>query len=108
MAITRDQHGRAESADPSADDQDVHASIIAIEPLITRALAHQFSVVGIRLAGPSRRRQLMEDKRDPDMDNDEIGNSNEEDIVDSTDDEFEDADEEDDDESDELDTNLES
>ncbi len=33
----------------------------------------------------------MEDKRDPDMDNDEIGNSNEEDIVDSADDEFEDA-----------------
>jgi hypothetical protein len=71
-------------------------------------LAHQFSIVGIRLAGPSRRRQLMEDKRDPDMDNDEIGNSNEEDVVDSADDEFEDADEEDDDETDEPDTNLES
>ena len=51
----------------------------------------------------------MEDKRDPDMDNDEIGNSNEEDIVDSADDEFEEADEEeDDDDSDETDTNLES
>jgi len=49
----------------------------------------------------------MEDKRDPDMDTDEIGNSNEEDIVDSADDEFEDADEDDDD-SEEPDTNLES
>jgi hypothetical protein len=49
----------------------------------------------------------MEDKRDPDMDNDEIGNSNEEDIVDSADDEFEEA-EEDDDDSDETETNLES
>ena len=39
----------------------------------------------------------MEDKRDPDMDNDdEIGNSSEEDIVDSADDEFEDDDSEDD------------
>lgn len=38
----------------------------------------------------------MEDKRDPDMDNDEIGNSNEEDIVDSADDEFEDDDSDDD------------
>jgi hypothetical protein len=71
------------------------------------SIAHQFSVVGIRLAGASRRRQLMEDKRDPNMDNDEIGNSNEEDIVDSADDEFEDADDEDDD-SDEIETNLES
>ena len=43
----------------------------------------------------------MEDKRDPDLDNDEIGNSNEEDIVDSADGEFEDA--EDDDESEETD-----
>jgi hypothetical protein len=34
----------------------------------------------------------MEDKRDPDMDNDEIGNSSEEDTVDSADDEFEDDD----------------
>jgi hypothetical protein len=51
----------------------------------------------------------MEDKRDPDVDNYEIGNSNEEDIVDSADDEFEEADEEeDDDDSDETDTNLES
>ncbi|HMJ82853.1 MAG TPA: hypothetical protein VK504_06785 [Vicinamibacterales bacterium] len=49
----------------------------------------------------------MEDKRDPDMDTDEIGNSNEEDIVDSADDEFEDADDEDDD-SEETETNLES
>jgi hypothetical protein len=49
----------------------------------------------------------MEDKRDPNMDNDEIGNSDEEDIVDSADDEFEDADDEDDD-SDEVETNLES
>jgi hypothetical protein len=48
----------------------------------------------------------MEDKRDPDMDNDEIGNSNEEDIVDSADDEFEDAEEDDD--SDDTDENLES
>jgi len=48
----------------------------------------------------------MEDKRDPDMDNDEIGNSNEEDIVDSADDEFEDAEEDDD--SDETDEDLES
>jgi hypothetical protein len=39
----------------------------------------------------------MEDKRDPDVDNDEIGNSNEEVIVDSADDEFEDDDSEDDD-----------
>ena len=49
----------------------------------------------------------MEDKRDPNMDTDEIGNSNEEDIVDSADDEFEDADDEDDD-SEEAETNLES
>ena len=43
------------------------------------------------------------------MDNDEIGNSNEEDIVDSADDEFEDAEEDDDeDDTDEPDTNLES
>ena len=48
----------------------------------------------------------MEDKRDPDMDTDEIGNSNEEDIVDSADDEFEDAEEDDD--SDETDEDLES
>ena len=48
----------------------------------------------------------MEDKRDPDMDNDGIGNSNEEDIVDSADDEFEDAEEDDD--SDETDEDLES
>ena len=48
----------------------------------------------------------MEDKRDPDMDNDEIGNSNEEDIVDSADDEFEDAEEDDD--SDDTDEDLES
>lgn len=51
----------------------------------------------------------MEDKRDPDMDTDEIGNSNEEDIVDSADDEFEDADEDadEDDDTDEAETNLE-
>jgi hypothetical protein len=48
----------------------------------------------------------MEDKRDPDMDNDEIGNTNEEDIVDSADDEFEDAEE--DDEADDADEDLES
>ena len=49
----------------------------------------------------------MEDKRDPEIDTDEIGNSNEEDIVDSADDEFEEV-EEDDDDSDETGTNLES
>jgi hypothetical protein len=49
----------------------------------------------------------MEDKRDPDLDNDEIGNSSEEDIVDSADDEFED-DDSDDDDSDDTDENLES
>jgi hypothetical protein len=49
----------------------------------------------------------MEDKRDPDMDNDEIGNSSEEDIVDSADDEFED-DDSDDDDSDDTDEDLES
>src|SRR6476660_8539882 len=54
----------------------------------------------------SRRRQLMEDKRDPDMDNDEIGNSNEEDIVDSADDEFEDADEADEEDDDSEETDL--
>ena len=49
----------------------------------------------------------MEDKRDPDMDNDEIGNSNEEDIVDTADDEFDEAEEDDDaDDTDEPDTNL--
>jgi hypothetical protein len=48
----------------------------------------------------------MEDKRDPDMDNDEIGNTSEEDIVDSADDEFEDAEE--DDEADDVDEDLES
>jgi len=46
----------------------------------------------------------MEDKRDPDMDNDEIGNSNEEDIVDSADDEFEDAEEDDESEETDLDS----
>jgi len=49
----------------------------------------------------------MEDKRDPEIDTDEIGSSNEEDIVDSADDEFEEA-EDDDDDSDETETNLES
>lgn len=39
----------------------------------------------------------MEDTRDPNLENDEFGNTNEEDIVESADDEFEDADEEDDD-----------
>jgi len=50
----------------------------------------------------------MEDKRDPDLENDEIGNTNEEGIVDSADDdEFEDVDESDD--SDEAgETNLDS
>jgi hypothetical protein len=49
----------------------------------------------------------MEDKRDPDMDNDEIGNTSEEAIVDSADDdEFEDA--EDDDDSEDVDEDLES
>jgi hypothetical protein len=38
----------------------------------------------------------MADKRDPNLENDEIGNTNEEAIVDSTDEEFEDADEADD------------
>jgi hypothetical protein len=52
----------------------------------------------------------MEDKRDPNLENDEIGNTSEEDIVDSADDEFEDVDEADDsDDSDEADeTNLDS
>ena len=49
----------------------------------------------------------MEDKRDADLENDEIGNTNEEGIVDSADDEFEDIDESDD--SNEADeTNLDS
>ena len=49
----------------------------------------------------------MEDKRDPDLENDEIGNTNEEGILDSADDEFEDVDESDD--SDEADeTSLDS
>ena len=34
----------------------------------------------------------MADERDPDLENDEMGNSIEDDIVDSADDEFEDAD----------------
>jgi len=38
----------------------------------------------------------MADKRDPDLENDEIENTNEEAIVDSADDEFEDVDEIDD------------
>ena len=38
----------------------------------------------------------MADKRDPDLDDDEMSNSNEEGIVDSADDEFEDADDADD------------
>lgn len=45
----------------------------------------------------------MEDKRDPNMENDEIGNSNEEGIVDSADDEFEDVDDDSDDTDDESD-----
>lgn len=46
----------------------------------------------------------MADKRDPNVENDEIGNTNEEAIVDSADDEFEDVDEADDSEdSDEID-----
>jgi hypothetical protein len=49
----------------------------------------------------------MEDKRDADLENDEIGYTNEEGIVDSADDEFEDVDESDD--SNEADeTNLDS
>ena len=52
----------------------------------------------------------MADERDPDRDNDEMGNSNEENIVvDSADDEFEDADDADDDSDDADDTeDLES
>ena len=38
----------------------------------------------------------MADERDPDLENDEMGNSNEDDFVDSADDEFEDADDADD------------
>jgi len=45
----------------------------------------------------------MEDKRDPDLENDEFGNTNEEGIVDSADDEFEDVDESDDDDSEDTD-----
>jgi hypothetical protein len=46
----------------------------------------------------------MADEREPDLENDEIGNTNEEDLVESADDEFEEADEADDsDDSDEED-----
>ena len=48
----------------------------------------------------------MEDKRDPNIENDEIGNTSVEDTLDSADDEFEDVDESDD--SDEADEDLES
>jgi len=48
----------------------------------------------------------MTDKRDPNLENDEIGNPNEEEMVDSADDEFEDVDESD--ESDDADEDLES
>jgi len=49
----------------------------------------------------------MEDKPDPNLENDEFGDTNEEGIMDSADDEFEDVDESDD--SDEADeTNLDS
>jgi hypothetical protein len=77
---------------------------------VQSAPAHQFVVaVGIGLAGPSRRRRLMEDKRDPNLENDEIGNTNEEDVVDSADDEFEDVDDdEDEDEDEESETDLDS
>jgi hypothetical protein len=44
----------------------------------------------------------MEDKRDPNLENDEFGNTNEEGIVDSADDEFED--DSDDDDSDDSDS----
>ena len=51
----------------------------------------------------------MADERDPDLENDEMGNSNEEGIVDSADDEFEDADDADDsDEVDDTEEDLES
>ena len=51
----------------------------------------------------------MADKRDPDLENDEMGNSIEEDIVDSADDEFEDADDADDSDDDEdIEEDLES
>jgi len=51
----------------------------------------------------------MADERKPDLENDEMGNSIEEDVVDSADDEFEDADDADDaDDTDDIDTNLES
>jgi hypothetical protein len=51
----------------------------------------------------------MADERDPDLENDEMGNSIEDDIVDSADDEFEDADDADDaDDTDDIDTDLDS
>jgi len=49
----------------------------------------------------------MADKRYPNMEDDEFGNTNEEDIVDSADDEFDD-DDSDDDDSDDTDEDLES
>jgi hypothetical protein len=51
----------------------------------------------------------MADKRDPELENDEIGNSTEEQIVDSADDEFEDADDADEaDDADDTEEDLES
>jgi hypothetical protein len=51
----------------------------------------------------------MADERGPDLENDEMGNSNEEDVVDSADDEFEDADDADDSDSvDDIEEDLES
>jgi hypothetical protein len=44
----------------------------------------------------------MADERDPDLENDEMGNSVEEDLVESADDEFEDADDDDADDTDDI------
>jgi hypothetical protein len=51
----------------------------------------------------------MADERDPDLENDEMGNSIEGELVDSADDEFEDADDADDaDDTDAIDEDLDS
>src|SRR5436190_5804062 len=71
------------------------ATFARMDPRELRLASLNVSLPGTPLAGVSRRRQHMAE-RDPNLENDEIGNTNEEDVVDSADDEFEDVDEVDD------------
>src|SRR5216117_3956932 len=71
------------------------ATFARIDPRELRLPSLQPLPPGTRLAASSRRRQHMAE-RNPNLEDDEMGNTSEEDVVDTADDEFEDADEVDD------------